>query len=206
MGARERIFHPPELVHDPLALLPRADGPGFDRSPAGNNPGNPLAAADRLCGFGADKIAHDLVDDPGILDAAEHNRDRPDKECVTAELFQDEALGCQRRQDLFEDRGLFEAPVQDNRADQFLRLPALRFLPAQLLVQDTLVGSMLVDQEQLFAGCAGKDIDPPEFTDNPDIRKERGDQVRRAGINRQFCLPETLVRCSGPCMCVSGDN
>ena len=92
MGAGEGIFHPPELVHDPLALLPRADRPCLDRPPAGNDPGDTLPVADGLRGLFADKVADDLVDDRGLLDAAKHDRDCPDKERVAAKLFKDETL------------------------------------------------------------------------------------------------------------------
>src|SRR5512136_540109 len=97
MGAGEGVFHPPELVNDPLALLTRADRSRLHRPPAGNDPGDAFPVADPLRRLFADEIADDLIDDRRIFETAKDDRDCADKEGVTAKPFQDEALPGERR-------------------------------------------------------------------------------------------------------------
>jgi hypothetical protein len=182
MGAGEGILHPPELVHDPLALFPGARGASLDCTPAGNDPGNALPVADGLRCVYADKVADDLVDDRGLFKAAEYYRDCPDKERVATKFFKDETFEGKHRQEVCEDRGFLRGAVQDHRADQFLRGPALHELAAHLLVEDTFMGCMLVDEEQLVPLRAGKDIDPPEFPDDLYFGQQGGERVRWSGI------------------------
>ena len=160
MGAGERVFHPPELVDDPLALFPGAGGASLDCPPAGNDPGDTLPVADHLCRFPADKVADNFVDDRSLLDTAKHDRNCPDQEGIAAKLFKDETFERKRREQVAEYCCFFRSTVQDHRADQFLRGAFLLVLPAHLLVEDTLMGSMLVDEEQFVITCSRKDIDP----------------------------------------------